>query len=148
MSFPLIVLTKQNVIGFNDKAIKDARRKDPNCQETHRLIDEPKLEARLGSIFFRDSRGTYLNLPIEKIAGLILYRIAEGQCFENGNKRTAVLSSYFFLYNNGYDLQFKQDEMNELIWGFAQDPKDSLAPRKYNEDDAISFIEDRLVPRL
>jgi prophage maintenance system killer protein len=35
------------------------------------------------------------------MAGLLLYRIAEGQFFLDGNKRTAVVAATIFLRNHG-----------------------------------------------
>jgi death-on-curing family protein len=95
----------------------------------------------VGAIFYRDSSGTYLNLPIEKIAALLLYRVAQGQCFANGNKRTALLSCYFFLFNNGFTFRIDRGEMNDLLWGFAKDPDDPVAPARYSVEDAQDYTQ-------
>lgn len=113
----LVEMTFGEVVGFNKKAIINARQKDLACREIHSISSsgENKLRSALGSIFYRDYQGVYLNVPIEKIAALLLHRIAEGQCFENGNKRTALLSCYFFLWNNGYRLEIDQGRVNDLL---------------------------------
>lgn len=140
MEFPLIEMTIEQVINFNKKVIADAHRKDPKCQQQHAIGDKNKLEGCLGGIFYRGFDQGYMNWPIEKMAGLMLFRLAEGQFFLEGNKRTAVVSSYFFLFNNGYILKFTKEEMSDLMWGFAADPTDPLAPRRYTEKDAIRFV--------
>ncbi|MCX6131799.1 MAG: type II toxin-antitoxin system death-on-curing family toxin [Proteobacteria bacterium] len=85
-----------------------------------------------------------MHLPIEKMAGLLLYRIAEGQFFLDGNKRTALLATFFFLKNNGYQLYIDEQRMDDLIWGFAKDPATGQA--KYSENDAIQYIFDNIAP--
>ena len=85
-----------------------------------------------------------MHLPIEKMAGLLLYRIAEGQFFMDGNKRTAIFAAWFFLANNGYSLYIDENRLNDLIWGFPKDPVTGLA--KYSEDDAIQYMFDNIMP--
>ncbi len=130
--------------GLNRKAIEDAHRKDTSCQQQHQTLKPTDLDACLSSIFYQSQSG-YQNLPIEKMAGLLLYRIAEGQFFMDGNKRTALLSSYFFLHNNGLKLYIDRSEVDQLIWGFAKDISSGKA--KFFEDDAIQYVFDNVMPR-
>lgn len=139
----LIELEPRHVIGMNFKAIQDAHRKDPNCTQRHQLVRPHDLQSCLGSIFFQTGPG-YIHLPIEKMAGLLLYRIAEGQFFLDGSKRTALLATFFFLKNNGYQLYIDEPRLDDLIWGFAKDPGTGIA--KYSEDDAIQYIFDNIIP--
>ena len=145
----LVEITFDEVVGFNRKAITNARQRDLACKEIHSISPsgENKLRSALGSIFYRDYQGIYLNLPIEKVAALLLHRIAEGQCFENGNKRTALLSCYFFLWNNGYRLEIDQGRVNDLLWGFAKDENDPTKPPRFDEQDAQQYIERHLMFR-
>lgn len=143
----LVELTTDQIVGFNKRAILDAKRKDPNCQEFHTLVKPNDLQSLIGGVFYRDSHGAYLNLPIEKLAALLLHRIAQIQCFANGNKRTALLSCVFFLYNNGYLLKIDRGRVNDLLWGFAKDMNNPSAPARYNADDAQRYIEDNLSVR-
>lgn len=145
----LIELTYPQVVGFNQKAIADRRAQDPTSKEVHSIsgAGEAKLLGRLGGIFARNFHGVYYHLPIENIAALILYRIAEAQAFENGNKRTALLSCYFFLYNNGYNLKIDKGRINDLLWGFARDENDPSKPPRYNESHALEYIHDNISVR-
>lgn len=140
----LIELTFDQVVGFNRKAIADAHRKDAKSREYHSISRANDLHSLLGAVFYRDYHGVYAHAPIENIAAFLLYRIAEGQCFVNGNKRTALLSCYFFLYNNGYHLHIDRGQVNALLWGFAKDPNDPSLPPRYGVNDAVKYIEDNL----
>jgi prophage maintenance system killer protein len=140
---PLIELEPRHVVGMNLKAIQDAHRKDPTCTQSHQLVRPHDLQGCLGSIFFQTGPG-YVHLPIEKMAGLLLYRIAEGQFFLDGNKRTALLATFFFLRNNGYQLYIDEPRLDDLIWGFAKDPGTGIA--KYSEADAIQYMFDNIMP--
>jgi death-on-curing family protein len=143
MMMRLMELEPSHVIGLNKKSIQDAHRKDPHSAQKHQLIRPSDLQSCLGAIFHQSSR-RYVHLPIEKIAGLLLYRIAEGQFFMDGNKRTALLSAVFFLRNNGYQLYIDENRMEALIWGFAKDPVTGTS--KFNEPDAIHYVFDNILP--
>lgn len=137
----MVELTSSQVIQINKSVIKMTKSFDPNSKENHQLIDSDGLDSCLGSIFFRDSSGNYLNSPLPKISGLLLYRLAESQLFENGNKRTALYSTNLFLKVNGYFLKYTKKEISDLMWGFAK-PIDGSKP-KYSENDSISFVLNR-----
>ena len=124
----LLELDYQEVIGLNKNVTKIYNIKN-NSNQPHVLVKQNELKSCLAGIFARDFIGTYYNIPIEKMAGLLLYRIAQGQFFMDGNKRTAILSMKFFLFNNGINILIKGKELEELTWGFAV--------KKYNDIDSI-----------
>lgn len=140
----IIELTVEEVIGFNRKVIADKRRRDLSCQEQHNLIRRHDLESAVGSVFHQSAHG-YVHLPIEKMAGKLLFKIAQRQAFENGNKRTAILAAYAFLFNHGLQLRTRLDDVLSLMNGFAIMPG-ATAPEK-TEEDAIQFIFDHVIPR-
>lgn len=127
MKYDLVEITSDQIIGLNQKirGIKDQPR------------DSSGLISCLGGIFYQSLNG-YYHIPIEKMAGMLLYRLAQGQYFLDGNKRTALLSTVYFLGNNGYSLKIDREETNRLMWGFA--PPNP----KYLEKDSISFIFKRI----
>jgi len=133
----IVEMTTDEISGFNKRAIEHRNKRISASSECHNLIRRGDLESALGSIFFQSIPG-YINLPVEKMAGLLLYRISQRQAFENGNKRTAVLACVFFLQNHGLKLHINNDEIMSLIHGFATGV-DGSAPIK-NEDDAIQYI--------
>jgi prophage maintenance system killer protein len=145
VNIQLIELTADQVAGLNRSAIKFANNQ-PGQKQVHALRDRGGLESCVGSIFYQSSGG-YLSLPIEKMAGLLLYRIAEGQYFVDGNKRTSVLACVAFLSTNGLKLHVVDDELDDLIWNFAPPPNDPMKAPKYSEDDAIQYIFDNVLPK-
>lgn len=145
MKIALDVLTIDQVVGLNQRTIKDAHRKDPTCKQQHALRNSGGLSSCVDSIFMQiQGVNGYVHAPIEKMAGLLLYRIAEGQFFLDGNKRTALLSCVVFLGNNGHRLRLERQATSDLIWGFAKDANTGLA--KYKEDDAIQFVFNEIYP--
>ena len=146
MSVPLVELTADHVVGLNRTAIAQAHTWDKNCQQKHLVRNLSGLQGCLGGIFYQLSGKGYLHLPMEKMAGLLLYRIAQGQFFLDGNKRTALLSTVMFLKNNGHGLRVDRNTVNDLMWGFAPSHDDPIKPAKYKEEDSIQYIFDNILP--
>lgn len=48
-------------------------------------------------------------------AAFILQKITKKHIFADGNKRTAIVAAAFFLFKNGYELSFSEDEGNKFI---------------------------------
>lgn len=139
----IVELEVKHVIGINRKVIEFAHKYDTNCQQKHVLRDKGGLESCLKSIFYQDTNGKYLHFPIEKLAGLILYRIAQGQYFLDGNKRTALVSVAKFLGNNDYRLKIDEDETNGLIWGFGERNPDNS--QRKTENDAVAWVQKNII---
>jgi death-on-curing family protein len=131
-------ITVEQVVQINKSVIKVTKSYSKDLNENHNLINSNGLESCLSGIFYRDSKGNYLNGPIPKCAGLLLYRIAESQLFENGNKRTALYSTNLFLKSNGYYFKYNKKEISDLMWGFAK-PIDGSKP-KFQEEDSVKQI--------
>ena len=138
-------LTIDEVVNCNRKAIADKNRRDPNSAESHNLIRRSDLESAIRGVFYQSING-YENLPIEKMAGLLLYKVSQRQAFENGNKRTAFLAVNVFLWKHGLQLRCRTDEVVSLLHGFATQT-DGSPPTK-TEIDAVQFIFDNVMPKL
>lgn len=132
-----------HVVGVNRSVIFRGN-SDLGLSETHGVRNPSGLKGCLAGIFYQDTTQGYLNLPIEKMAGLMLYRISEGQFFINGNKRTALISTKYFLGNNGYGISYNEQEMSDLLWGFAKPIGKPGVPAKYSEVDSINFVTSRV----
>src|SRR4051794_30904685 len=111
MTMQLVELTADEVAGLNQKIVLDDRLRKPGSTATHVLRNASGLQGCVGGVFMQLQSG-YVHLPLEKIAGLLLYRIAQGQFFLDGNKRTALLSCVCFLWNNGHRLRMPRDEVS------------------------------------
>lgn len=144
MKIGLNELSPDQVVGINKRVILDAHRRDPNSGQQHSVVRMSDLCSCIGAIFYQGAMG-YMHLPLEKMAGLLLHRIAQGQFFLDGNKRTAVVASTIFLRNHGLSLRLDRKITNDLMWGFAAGVGGT--PAKYGEEDAIQFIFDNVMPR-
>ena len=142
MNVGLVEISADQVIGLNRAAVEQAHRWDAKCQQKHVVRDPNGVKACVGGIFQQLNPNGYVHLPMEKMAGLLLYRIAEGQYFLDANKRTALLSAVVFLQNNAHQLKVDRGAVNDLMWGFA--PPNP----KYKESDAIQFIFDNIIPKI
>ncbi len=127
------------VVGLN-KNVTEIYNIKNKTNQPHVLVKLNELKSCLSGIFARDFKGNYYNIPLEKMAGLLLYRIAQGQFFMDGNKRTAILSMKFFLFNNGVNILIKGKVLEELTWGFAV--------KKYTDKDSIQYVYDNISPKL
>lgn len=137
MKNSLVEISVGQVSGVNRSVIEMMNSWNPKNKENHFLRDLNGLDSCLNGIFYQTHEQGYINLPIEKMAGLLLYRIAQGQYFENGNKRTALVSTRVFLKNNGHDIKYTKKQMSDLLWGVAVPP----GKPRYNETDSIKFCE-------
>lgn len=143
MSSSIVELRTEEVIGLNRRVIEFARREDPACKQLHGVRSQAGLSGCVGGVFYQTGGAGYINLPLEKMAGLLLFRIAQGQFFLDGNKRTAFYSMVVFLGNNGNNVRTEQSVLSDLIWGFATGPN---GKPKYTEDDAVQFVFDNIIP--
>ena len=82
------------------------------------------------------------------MAGLLLYRIAQGQFFLDANKRTALIAMVVFLGNNGHKIRIERGVVNDLMWGFAPPEDDPGKGPKYKQEDAIQFVFDNILPPI
>ena len=73
---------------------------------------------------------------IEDRAGAILHSIVHGHSFTDGNKRTGLLTTYFFLLFNGKILKIPKDCAE-----FLEKMADAKNPNAPTETDAIEWIK-------
>lgn len=146
MNVGLVEIVPDQVAGLNRGMIAKARQWNPKSKEQYDLVRPSDLKSCIGGIFQQLIPNGYVHLPLEKMAGLLLHRIAEGQFFKDGNKRTALLSAVTFLQNNGHRLRVERDIVRDLMWGFAKPMGVANAKAKYGEADAIQFIFDNILP--
>lgn len=143
MTLPqILLLTRSDVERVNYKILEFHALKHGLSQIHHFLRDANGLEGCLNGVFYQTSEGHFLNAPIDKMAGLLLYRIAQGQFFLDGNKRTAVKSVEVFLIKNGYGIHWNRKEIKNLLWGFGHVLPDGQHP--LSEVDAIEYVESNI----
>lgn len=73
---------------------------------------------------------------VEDRAGAILYSIVHGHSFIDGNKRTGLLATCFFLFFNGKVLRIPKDCVR-----FLETMADAMNPNAPTEKDAIEWVK-------
>lgn len=112
---------------------------------------DPLSMDKLGSAVFRQftsAGGVYKYQTIEAIAANLFYGIAMGHAFENGNKRTALLSMLSFIEKNRYYLiNTTENDLYEMARDVAAH-KFSSTEGKQEADIETQAIAAWLKPRL
>lgn len=101
-------LNKLTLIAINKNVIRYAGKKFIGIQYPEGLdiiIEQPKQ--------FLFGRELYPTIWLK--AAFILQKITKKHIFADGNKRTAVVATAFFLRKNGYRLNFSKDEGLKVI---------------------------------
>ena len=94
-----------DVVNINKEAVR-------LTPERHELEehDEAKLRAILEKV-----KHSYNRPPLEeriaRKAALLLYGIAQSQCFHDGNKRTALIACASFLKRNSHSIHLEDKEL-------------------------------------
>ena len=83
------------------------------------IIDERKIESALNFLYLDQ-------FTIPQIAGKLAYRILVNHAFEDGNKRTALLSAQLFLKLNGFRYTAREHDSIEIFIGMAKGEKSEL----------------------
>ncbi|MDH7806040.1 MULTISPECIES: type II toxin-antitoxin system death-on-curing family toxin [unclassified Rhizobium] len=99
------------------------------------LKDENALEAALARPLHKAAFGEEEPL---KLAAAYLYGVARNHPFCDGNKRTAFLAAYTFLFINGLEVIAEQAD----IVAFVLD----VAAGEIDEEGAYRFLNDHTIP--
>lgn len=85
-------------------------------QEEHGYseADAKKLAALVGEVELRDDGMPFDDAVLDKCSFLV-FRLASGQYFRGGNKRTALVAGSAFLLKNGYRLDVSDPELVSAI---------------------------------
>ncbi len=76
--------------------------------------DEKRIKSMLEEIE-EVTRSNDLGAAIREKAALLIFRIASGQNFHEGNKRTALVAGLAFLEMNGYTLDIKNPRLVSVV---------------------------------
>ena len=68
------------------------------------------------------------------MAAAYAFHIAEGQCFLDGNKRTAITSALSFLRMNGVSLLFAEERLYDFMMG--------IATKRYTKSDLAKYLRE------
>ena len=111
----IVYLTIENVIYLHNKILE-------NTQEDKNLAPDTSLESALHRVNDHIAYGELSD--IYEIAALIGIAITKGHCFNNGNKRTALLSMLAFLEINNIEIDVPNDIIEEVMVEIATDKMD------------------------
>lgn len=98
--------------------------------------DSRKLEAILNSVS-AEYFGVATYSGVVNKAAAIWHKIADAQSFQNGNKRTALLSGLFVLGMNGFELE-------NTLGNEMYDISLKIANKEMDQEDVAMFIRSRL----
>lgn len=105
-------LSAQDVIFIHDSILADTV-EDKNLSPDRPI--ESAINRVADHIYYTNLKDLY------EIAALYGIAIAKGHCFNNGNKRTGMLSMVVFLGLNGARLIATDEEMEELMIDIVED---------------------------
>ncbi len=72
---------------------------------------------------FSTFEGQYLHKTIFDKASAYLFHICQNHPFIDGNKRVATVSALLFLAMNDYPIDFKESELEKLVFSVAEGKK-------------------------
>lgn len=104
----------------------------------HHILNKDRIESAIHSAFYPGS-SLFAYGGVAKIAGALCYFLTMGHGFQDGNKRTAVLTAITFLNENGWEIVYPggsdetQDALAELV--------DGVAAGKFSKEEMIDWFE-------
>jgi death-on-curing protein len=106
-------------------------------REPHRYspADGEKLSGLAKEVEMRADNQEFEEAVAEK-AALLVYRLASGQYFHAGNKRTALVAGLTFLVKNGYTLSLENEELVSTV--------DKAGIAAADLDDLYGVIKDQV----
>ncbi len=112
----MIRLTKKQILMFHSQLVKAYGGSDG-------IRDENLLESALESPF-QSFDGKELYPSIQAKAARLCYGLVKNHAMVDGNKRIGAHAMLVFMEINGYDLEYSQKELIDLILGVAAGKKD------------------------
>ena len=102
MDLPVLVEINKEVVTLTNEPHELS---PPDSQKVEELLEEVSLRA--GHQDFEEA--------VPEKASLLIFRIASGQHFKTGNKRTALVAGLTFLKKNGYTLDFRRPSFVSVV---------------------------------
>lgn len=122
-------LTVEDVFSFHEKVLE-------NTAEDKGLSLDKSLHSAINRI---DDHVYYKNLnDLYETAALYAIAIAKGHCFNNGNKRTGMLSMVVFLFINGIIIDADNLEIENIIIDIVEDKLDQTDVANWLKENAKS----------
>lgn len=124
-------LDKKTILAFHRDQVKIYGGKDG-------IRDEGLLESALAQPQ-ASFGGEYVHSTVFEMAAAYGFHICKNHPFFDGNKRTALVAIYTFLYVNGYRLQADKKSLYAVMI--------DLANGKLEKEELAAFLENKTIKR-
>lgn len=124
-------LDKKTILAFHRDQVKIYGGKDG-------IRDEGLLESALAQPQ-ASFGGEYVHSTVFEMAAAYGFHICKNHPFFDGNKRTALVAIYTFLYVNGYRLQADKKSLYAIMI--------DLANGKLEKEELAAFLENKTIKR-
>jgi len=106
--------------------------------QNHHVLDMNRIESALHSAFYPGSP-PFVYGGIARLAGALCFYLTKGHAFQDGNKRTAVLTAITFMNEHGWELVYPLggDETPDAL----ADLVDAVASGSLGRDEMIEWFE-------
>lgn len=81
--------------------------------------------------------GKLLYKTLPEMAAACFFSIINNHAFIDGNKRTAVMTAYVFIYMNGYELQVDEDELVDFAVNVIEQRLSREAIAQFLDKDTV-----------
>ena len=102
MDFPVLIVVNREVVALTKES------------SVYSEADAEKLREMLAEVESR-AEGQGLDTALPEKASLLIFRIASGQHFRAGNKRTALVAGFVFLRKNGYKIDIEDGDLVSVV---------------------------------
>jgi len=89
------------------------------CGETFLVRDRGLIESAIHAAYYPGSP-PYINGGLSGVVGALGYSLIKNHCFENGNKRTAVLVMTLLFKTTGYKIVYPGDAFTDIVEKIAR----------------------------
>jgi len=104
----------------------------------HQVLDMDRIESAIHSAFYPGSP-PFAYGGIAKLAGALCFYLTKGHAFQDGNKRTAVLTAITFMNEHGWELVYPLGDVENL--DALADVVEGAAAGSVNKDEMIEWFE-------
>jgi death-on-curing protein len=104
----------------------------------HQVLDMDRIESAIHSAFYPGSP-PFAYGGIAKLAGALCFYLTKGHAFQDGNKRTAVLTAITFMNEHGWELVYPLGDEENL--DALADVVEGAAAGSVSKDEMIEWFE-------
>ena len=130
MKIPVYYINAEDIISFNQMICEEG--KNP-----HAVLNHDRIESSIHSALYPGSP-PFAAGGIAGISASLCFYLIKGHAFQDGNKRTAVLSALTFMNENGWELLYPINESENK--DALADLVEACASGKKSKEDMIAWF--------